>query len=84
MFKDNRYIFEEILNGRVDLMITDSVEAFYQSRKHKGKICVTMDMPLTSGEIAALMPRDIIWKEYVDTWLSLINKNGLLKKLMDN
>lgn len=80
-FPDNRFIFKEIINGKVDLMITDSVEAKYQSKIHNGVLCPWQMGTLTQGEIAVLMPRDVVLKEYVNTWLYLLKRKGTLEKL---
>ncbi len=81
IFSDNKLIFEEIINNRADIMITDSVEVAFQAKKHRGKLCATMKVPLTIEEIAILLPRDIIWKEYIETWLYLLEKSGMKEKI---
>ena len=84
MHPNNSEIFDQILKGNADLMITDSVEVYYQVKKHKGKLCPTMNEPITKSEIAILMGRDVVLKEYVDTWLHLLTITGkrdeILKK----
>lgn len=72
----NSEIFDQILKGNADLMITDSVEVYYQAKKHQGKLCPTMKEPITKSEIAVLMGRDVVLKEYVDTWLHLLTISG--------
>ena len=69
LHEDNNTIFETIINRKADLMITDSVEVHYQVKKHPGVLCATMKTPITKGKIAYLIPRDLIWKDYVNAWL---------------
>lgn len=70
LHKDNRSIFLEIINGHADVMITDAIEVQAQSNKHP-ELCATMPKnQLTYSEKGYLLPRDIIWKNYVDTWLN--------------
>jgi len=67
---DNRTIFQEIADGRADVMITDSDEVRYQHRLDP-TLCATMPgKTLTKAEKAYLLPRDIVWKLYLDAWLA--------------
>mgnify|MGYP003685290083 CR=1 FL=1 len=81
VFDNNNLIFNEIINNKADVMITDSVEVLYQSKKHQGKLCAKMKRPLTVGEIGVLIPRDIIWKEYIDSWLHNLEISGEKKRI---
>lgn len=81
VFANNNLIFKEIIEHRADVMITDSVEVAFQTKKHQGRLCPTMKTALTMGEIAILLPRDMIWKEYVASWLHQIEKNGEKKRI---
>ena len=68
---DNRTIFDEIINGNADLMITDEIEVKLQSARHP-ELCPTMPgRTLTYQEKGYLMPQDQRLKEYVDLWLAL-------------
>lgn len=44
---DNRTIFEEIVNGHADVMVTDGAEVDYQSRRHPGVLCPA-EVPIPS------------------------------------
>jgi len=65
---DNRSIFQEIVAGRADAMVTDDVEAELQARRHP-QLCRTLPGTLTRVEKAVLMPRDVALKAAVDAWL---------------
>lgn len=71
MHKDNASIFEALENGAGDVMITDLHEVQWQSGLRQG-LCGTMDGgAFNRYEKAYLLPRDLIWKAYVDTWLEM-------------
>ncbi|AQS37108.1 cyclohexadienyl dehydratase [Shewanella psychrophila] len=74
----NVTVFQEILDGRADVMITDRIEVQLQSKKHP-KLCAAMpDTNLSYSAKAFLMSRDLIWKEYVDAWLEITIKDGTM------
>ena len=65
---DNRTVFDEIVAGRADAMVTDDVEAELQTRRHP-QLCRTLPGTLTRSEKAVLMPRDAALQAAVDGWL---------------
>lgn len=67
---DNRTIFAELVDGRADVMFTDRIEVELQTRRHP-LLCSTMAGNLTWQEKAYLLPQDVVWLEFVDTWLAL-------------
>lgn len=74
---DNVTIFDEILKGNADVMISESVETVTQQKAHPGLCAVNPDRPLQYGEMAWLLPRgDLAMKEWVDTWLHLAKAGG--------
>ncbi|MEJ3651818.1 transporter substrate-binding domain-containing protein [Actinomycetes bacterium KLBMP 9759] len=74
---DNNTIFEEILAGRADLMITDATEARWQSKQHPELCAVHPDQPFTFAEKAYLLPRgDVVLQEWVNQWLHLSRNDG--------
>jgi cyclohexadienyl dehydratase len=68
MHPDNRTIFNEIVAGRADAMVTDDVEAELQARHHP-QLCRTLPGTLTRAHKAVLMPRDAALEAAVDAWL---------------
>jgi cyclohexadienyl dehydratase len=68
-YPDNRSIFIEIIQGRADVMITDRIEVQLQTARHP-ELCSTMAVNLNRQQKAYLMPKDAVWKEFVDTWLN--------------
>lgn len=72
VFPDNTTIFEEILAGRADLMMTDAIETRLQEKRHPGLCAVHPDKPFTFSEKAFLLPQgDEVFKAFVDQWLHL-------------
>jgi len=78
---ENRTIFDEILAGRADAMVTDDVEAELQSRLHPG-LCRTMRGTLTRADKAVLMARDAALKDAVDAWLRAQLAAGVPARLL--
>ena len=80
---DNRTIFDEILNGNVDVMITDQIEVRLQSARHK-QLCATMpEQTLNHQDKGYLMPQDQRLKEYVNLWLASRQANGILQSTFE-
>ena len=81
LHQDNRTIFDEIINGNADLMITDAIEVQLQSTRHR-QLCATMPgETLTFSDKGYLMPQDPQLKEYVDLWLATRQANGTLESV---
>lgn len=88
VFPDNRAIFDEIAQGRADVMVTDVSETKYQARQHPGVLCpVHPDKPFDFAEKAYWMQRDQPLKAFVDTWLHVSLASGgfaaITRKWMD-
>ncbi len=84
IFDDNTKIFDEILNRRADVMISESVEAVVQQRSRPGLCAVNPTKPLQYGEMAYLLPRgDTVFKAWVDQWMHLAKANGEYDRIVD-
>jgi cyclohexadienyl dehydratase len=74
---DNMTIFDEIAEGKADLMITDASETRFQQKLHANVLCaIHPDKPFDFAEKAYWMPRDAPLKAFVDQWLHLAMENG--------
>ena len=74
---ENLTIFDEILEGRADVFVTESAEAVTQQKLKPGLCAINPDKPLQYGEMAFLLPRgDVPFKAYVDQWLHLAKASG--------
>jgi len=69
LFDDNRTIFDQILDGHADVMITDAIETVLQQKLHPGLCAIHPDRPFNASELAYLLPRDLPFKLFVDQWL---------------
>ena len=77
IFDDNTKIFDEILKGNADVMISESVETIVQQKLRPGLCAVNPDKPLQYGEMGYLLPRgDVVFKAWVDQWLHLAKATG--------
>jgi cyclohexadienyl dehydratase len=77
IFNDNTTIFDEILKGNADVMISESVETLVQQKLRPGLCAVNPDKPLQYGEMGYLLPRgDVVFKAWVDQWLHLAKATG--------
>ena len=77
IFPDNVTIFDEILKGNADVMISESAEVIVQQKARPGLCAVNPDKPLQYGEMAWLLPRgDTAFKAWVDQWFHLAKATG--------
>lgn len=77
IYNDNTTIFDEILKGNADVMISESVETIAQQKLRPGLCAVNPEKPLQYGEMAWLLPRgDTVFKAWVDQWLHLAKATG--------
>jgi cyclohexadienyl dehydratase len=77
IFPDNVTIFDEILKGNADVMISESVETIVQHKLRPALCAVNPDKPLQYGEMAWLLPRgDGAMKGWFDTWFHLAKASG--------
>ncbi|HWK82832.1 MAG TPA: transporter substrate-binding domain-containing protein [Caldimonas sp.] len=77
IYHDNTTIFDEILKGNADVMISESAETLVQQKLRPGLCAVNPDKPLQYGEMAWLLPRgDVAFKAWIDQWLHLTKATG--------
>lgn len=69
VYADNNHIFDQILEGRADVMITDAIEARLQQQLKPALCAIHPESPFNVSYKAYLLPRDAEWKAYVDRWL---------------
>ena len=74
---DNVTIFQQIIDGKADIMVTDASETLWQAKQHPELCPVHPDQPLQFSEKAFMLPRaDVAFKEYVDAWMHLQKATG--------
>ncbi|MFI1496010.1 transporter substrate-binding domain-containing protein [Streptomyces platensis] len=82
--RDNTTIFDEIIAGRADVMMTDAGETRYQAKIHPELCSLHPDKPFTFSEKAYALPRgDDEFKAYVDQWVHLATHDGTYRKYED-
>jgi cyclohexadienyl dehydratase len=83
IFNDNTVIFDEILKGNADVMISESVETIVQQKARPGLCAVNPEKPLQYGEMGWLLPRgDTVFKAWVDQWIHLAKASGEYDKIV--
>ena len=83
VYPDNVTIFNEIVAGRADLMLTDAVETKLQQKLHPELCAVHPEAPFDFSEKAYLLPRDVVFKNFVDQWLRQTTESGEFAKRFD-
>jgi len=83
VYKDNRTIFEQIVEGKADLMITDAVETRLQQKLHPQLCAVHPEAPFDFSEKAYFMQRDVALKLFVDQWLHRLRETGAYQAAYD-
>ena len=84
VFNDNVTIFDEILKGNADVMISESIETLVQQKIRPGLCAVNPDKPLQYGEMGYLLPRgDAAMKSWFDTWVHLAKASGEYDRVVE-
>jgi cyclohexadienyl dehydratase len=84
VYPDNVTIFDQLLQGKADLMITESIETKVQEKLRPGLCSINPDHPLQYGEMGYLLPKgDIVFKDFVDQWLHLAKASGEFDRIYD-
>jgi cyclohexadienyl dehydratase len=76
VYDDNVTIFDQIVQNKADVMITDGIETLLQQKLRPSLCALNADKPFDFSEKGYWMPRDIVLKEWVDTWLHAALNNG--------
>lgn len=77
LWEDNNTIFNEIIEGRADVMTTDASETRWAQKEHPELCAVHPDEPFSTTEKAFMLPLgDSTFQEYVDQWLTIAKRDG--------
>ena len=76
MFTDNAGIFDELVAGHADVMITDGVETRLQQRLHPELCAIHPEQPFNTSELAYMMPQDMPLQQFVDQFLTIEQQSG--------
>ncbi|RUP33770.1 MULTISPECIES: transporter substrate-binding domain-containing protein [Mycolicibacterium] len=76
-YPDNNTIFDQVIEGRADVMITDGSEIRWQALQHPQLCGVSTEQPFTVAQKAYLMPKSAAaLQQRINKWLSAIQRNG--------
>jgi len=82
VFPDNTKIFDEIADGKADVMVTDSSETLYQQKLHPGVLCsIHPEKPFDFAEKAYWLQRDVPLKDFVNQFLHISSETGKTKAI---
>lgn len=77
IYDDNNVIFQEVVDGNADVVITDVVEAELQENIHPNVLCaVNPEQPLSFEELGYILPRDVVWQQFINQWLHIQQGSG--------
>ncbi len=82
VFPDNTRIFDELLAGHADVMITDATETMLQHTLHPTLCSIHPDHPFDFSEKAFLLPRDVPLQQWVDQFLHIQQQTGEMAALI--
>ncbi|WP_244975505.1 transporter substrate-binding domain-containing protein [Mycobacterium kubicae] len=76
-YPDNNTIFEQIITGRADVMITDGSEIRYQTTQHPQLCAGDLDHPFNAIQKVYLIPLNARQtQEWVNQWLTIADNDG--------
>lgn len=76
-YPDNNTIFDQVIEGKADVMITDGSEIRWQVMQHPQLCGVSTEQPFTVAQKAYLMSKDATaLQQRINQWLSAIRGNG--------
>ena len=80
LHEDNREVFQQIVDGAVDLMITDKIEVALQSSLHESLCGLPDETTFTYQEKGYLVPKEPALLETVNRWLEETRRSGRLQR----
>ncbi len=84
VIEDNLSIPDAVASGRVDVMLTDNVEAVLVAAQDPRLVAVSPDSPLTHEELSYMLPRDDpAFLDWVNLWLHQMTLNRELERLRE-
>lgn len=81
IWPDNTTIFDRLIAGDADVMITDAIEAKYRGAQHPELVAVNPDQPFTNDRKVYLLPRGSLLTGVVDTWLGNALSDGTFDRM---
>ena len=82
VIENNLEIPEAVARGKVDVMLTDNVEALLASGRDERLLAVSPESPLTHEELSYMLARDDpAFLDWVNLWLHQMKLSGELQRL---
>ncbi len=78
---DNTTVFDEIVKGNADVMMTDASETLYQQKLHPELCSIHPAHPFDFAEKAIWLQRDEDLQQFVNQWLHMIEENGTYEQI---
>lgn len=79
---NNLDIFQKLVDGKADIMVTDAVETLMQEQIHKELEAVNPNQPFNSFDFGYLIEKDAVFKTVIDNWLLSQQKDSVVIKLL--
>jgi len=85
MNPENLTIFQQVIDKKADVFVSEAAEAIVKAHEHKGVLCaVNPDKPLKPAKNGWLVPNnDFRFKAYVDQFFELERQSGELQRIID-
>jgi cyclohexadienyl dehydratase len=84
IFPDNTTIFNEIIAGRADVMVTDGIEVDHQTYLHAELCAASVAAPFSKVSKAYLLPKDDPdFLKLVDDWLAKERASGDWQRILE-
>ena len=80
---DNVSVFDEIVAGRADVMVTDGIEVDHQALLHKELCAAAVPAPFTRLQKAYMLPQDPAFVAEVDRWWAGEVASGAWSRALD-
>ena len=80
---DNASVFDELLAGRADVMVTDGIEVDHQALLHPELCAASVAAPFTRLEKAYMLPKDPALVTEVDRWWAGEVASGAWARTLD-
>ncbi|GJC89999.1 cyclohexadienyl dehydratase [Colletotrichum liriopes] len=84
LVEDNNAVYQAVLDGTADAMISDLIEVELQVKLHEGQLCIANPAePFNFEELGYAVPRDIVWKHFVDAWVHVQLGSGAWNQTLE-
>ncbi len=78
---ENITVFEKIVSGDADVMVTDAIETIIQQRIHPELEAVNPNAPFNRSEKAYLFKKDDDFKTYLDQWIKDLKSTNKIEAI---